>query len=188
MTIEELWSLAWAGISEGVRQRKSPYRTFALATAEPDARIVVLRSAEPHEWIQCHTDRRSAKTAVLQQDPRCAALFYDPAGQLQIRLRCRAELRPGDEAAWSATPVLARRCYLATQGPGSPIADPEEWIEPELRGRAPTEEESEPGQANFAVLRLHVHSAEVLSLDYEAHRRAAFTRSNAGWQGCWISP
>lgn len=186
----ELWELAWEGISQGLLQRKSPYRTFVLATAEPDLRIVVLRDAKREEWIQCHTDVRSAKAGVVEANPQCAALFYDPEERLQVRLRCRAEIRRGDEEAWRKTALLARRCYLASQGPGSPISDPADWIEPELRGRAPSEDEAAPGQINLAVLRLHVETAEVLKLDYEAHRRAAFIRTDAegGWQAEWLSP
>jgi pyridoxine/pyridoxamine 5'-phosphate oxidase len=188
LTKDELWQMAWEGISEGVQMRKSPYRTFTLATAEPDTRIVVLRSAEPEAWIQFHTDARSSKVSVLERDARCAALFYDPSEQIQVRLRCRAEVRRGDEAAWEATAILARRCYLASQGPGSPIPEPEAWIEPELMGRAPSQDEAEPGRANFSAIRLHVESAEVLKLGYEAHRRAAFSLTADGWQGQWLSP
>ncbi len=70
MTKDELWRMAWEGILEGVQRRKSPYRTFTLATTEPDARIVVLRSAQPEAWIQFHTDARSSKVAVLKRDAR----------------------------------------------------------------------------------------------------------------------
>jgi pyridoxine/pyridoxamine 5'-phosphate oxidase len=188
--IEELWRAAWEGVDRALSDRRAPFRTFTFATAEPDARIVVLRGAVAGEWVQCHTDARSTKAAALAANPACAALFYDPQARLQLRLRGRAELHRSDAVArqaWEAADLLARRCYVGAAS-GSPIDSPEAWIDPSLASREPAAEESEPGFKNLLVIRLHVESAEALQLAFTAHRRAAFRRTAEGWKGAWLAP
>jgi hypothetical protein len=47
----------------------------------------------------------------------------------------------------------------------------------------------ETGFANFVVGVVTVSRLEALTLDRDGHRRAAFTRQDAGdWSGHWLAP
>ncbi|MDX2016513.1 MAG: pyridoxamine 5'-phosphate oxidase family protein [Planctomycetota bacterium] len=189
---------AWAMLVRGVRDAKHGFHTPTLATLSPEglpeARIVVLRGADPARLeISAHTDARSPKVHELRTQPTAAWVFYDAHSKLQIRARARAEIITTAAEAnihWAETGVSSRRCYLAPHAPSSvrPALDPN--LPESVRGRLPSREESEPGRVNFAVILTRVLALDVLHLAAAGHTRARFTYRDDGTleRSEWLAP
>lgn len=187
----------WNELGRGVVDRRHGFHVPTLSTigldGAPCARAVVLRRIDAERGeIQCHTDVRSGKAAEIARDARVAWHFYDESRKLQLRVSARAEmLAYGAVAddAWARSAVTSRRCYLAPRAPGAVCDAPSPNLPEGVRDRRPTEEETQPGRANFAVLLTRATAIDWLSLASEGHQRARFTRDASGaWQGCWLEP
>lgn len=196
LTPEQLFERGWDLLEAALRNRKSGFRTFTLATVGEEgaeARTVVLREVDREKaFIRFNSDVRSAKVSELRKAPQATALFYDAAQKFQIRVRVRAHIHRGDDVArdaWEATALLARRCYLAPFVPSSPLESFHPNMPEHLVGREPVEEESVEGFENFSAIRLQVVSFESFSLDYEGHRRVLSTPSAEGdWSHRFLAP
>jgi hypothetical protein len=58
-----------------------------------------------------------------------------------------------------------------------------------VRDRRPTEEETQPGRANFALVVTRATAIDWLYLASEGHQRARFgLGADGAWQGCWLEP
>lgn len=189
---------AWAMLLRGVRDAKHGFHTPTLATlgtsGTPEARIVVLRGVDPARLeISAHTDARSPKAQHLREHPLVAWVFYDAHAKLQVRVRAHARLVTTAAEAnihWAQTGLSSRRCYLAPHPPSTvrPALDPN--IPESLRGRVPTQPESEPGRANFAVILSRAVELDVLHLAAAGHTRARFRyRDDATLEASeWLAP
>jgi hypothetical protein len=191
-----LFERGWQLLQEALRNRKSGFRTFTLATigqAGAEARTVVLREVDAElGFFRFNADVRSAKVAELREHPNATALFYDAAQKFQIRARVSAVIHHQDEIAreaWTATALLARRCYLAPFVPSTPLEAFHPNLPEHLVGREPEEAESIGGFDNFSPVRLHVTTFETFSLDYEGHLRVLSSRSpDSGWFHRYLAP
>ena len=168
----------WQRLARGVRDRRAASRHPVLATVGraggAEARVLVLRGASrANATLKLHTDSASGKVAELRAEPRACLLVWDAAARLQIRLRGRVEVRPGDAAEWRRVPEGARAAYGGTP-PGAPLAAPEEV-------------DATPDPARFTVLTARLEEIEALHLGQPHHRRARF-RADEGWAGRWIAP
>ena len=174
-------------LSEGASDRRSAMHAPVVATADADARVMVLRAFEEESWtLRFHTDARAPKIAVIADDPRIGVLAYDREAKLQLRLRgtARIETRgPQVDAAWEESTNFARRCYLGA-APGDPSRQPTSGLPPAFEGVEPDEAELLPARANFALLLVQIEEADWFSLAHTGHRRALFR----GNEGRWISP
>lgn len=176
---------AEAVLAEGVRQRKSPWRCLALATighdGHPELRNLVLRGFDPvARTLRFHTDIRSPKWAELEQSPGASILGYDPARQLQIRLRAVARLHRNDataQVAWDNSHRMSRACYAAAHAPGTPVDAPP---------TAPIPDED--GAQHFGALVACYSEMEVLKLSSGGHLRARFWWSGETCQETWLAP
>lgn len=188
----------WAELSRGAADRHHGFHVPTLCTigsdGAPVARSVVLRRviAEACE-IVCHTDVRSDKVAEIGRDPRVAWHFYAPELKLQVRVSAVAAIHTFDARAdegWARSPLSSRRCYLAPRAPGSACDAPSPNLPAGILDRRPTEHESAPGRANFAVVVTRATAIDWLFLASEGHQRARFTRTadGSGWDGSWIEP
>ena len=159
---------------------------------EGRARVVVLRAADRDaRRLRFHTDARSAKAEELRAQQRVELLFYDPAANLQLRARGDARVErhgPDADAAWAATRLFGRRCYMAPERPGADADRPASGLPEHLEGREPTLAESEAGRANFAVVLVTLERLEWLHLAHTGHRRGVLTWDGAGWGGRWLLP
>lgn len=182
---------AFALLRGAVSDRRSPFHTPTLATigldGRPRLRTVVLRHAEADAGglaMRFHTDRRSAKFAELQRDPRAALHGYDAARKIQLRLEGRISLHTDDavaDAAWAASRPDSLACYGVEPGPGVRLPAPDGYAMPERGG--------ETGRDNFAAAAFHAEQLEWLYLAHEGHRRAAFDLSpHAPARRCWLTP
>ena len=172
---------------DGATDRRSAMHTPVVATADADARVMVLRGFDATSWtLRFHTDARSPKVAVIRADPRIGVLAYDKQAKLQLRLRGTGRIvTTGQEvdSAWSQSDNFARRCYLGS-GPGEQSDQPTSGLPSAFEGVEPTDEEAAPARENFALLLVRIEEADWFSLAHTGHRRALFV----GEEGRWISP
>lgn len=174
-------------LSHAAGDRNSPMHTPVVATADADARIMVLREFDAENWtLRFHTDARAPKAAVIGSGSPLGVLFYDREEKVQIRCRGRGRIETGNacaQTAWNESDTFARRCYLgeppgeASNAPTSGLPD---WIE----GKRPTEEQLVPARENFAVLMVEIDSADWYFLSNDGHRRAVFENG----RGRWLTP
>lgn len=190
-TLDEVLTDCRNRLIRAPRDRKSPMHTPVIVTGDVDARVMVLRAFDSHSWrLRLHTDARSPKAAVVEADPRIAVLFYDKGAKIQIRARGTAAiLREGAEvdAAWAASTNFARRCYLG-EGPGAASDAPTSGLPPEFEGVEPDDMQLVPARPNFALLSITLTAFDWLYLAHTGHARAQFTRTDAEWDGRWVSP
>ena len=198
------WGLAWlwagmvdtlpAVLDDAARRleraasdRGSPMHTPVVATADADARVMVLRAFA--RWtLRFHTDTRAPKVAVIQSDPRVGVLFYDKAEKVQIRVRGTARVERHSaiaQAAWEAADNFARRCYLG-DGPGMQSDTPSSGLPAAFEGIKPTDTDLVPARENFGVLLIELTHLDWFSLSHEGHRRAQFDLEND--RSRWVTP
>ena len=174
-------------LADGASNRRSAIHTPVVATADADARVMVLRGFDRGSWtLRFHTDARSPKVAVIESNPRIGVLAYDKQAKLQLRLRGTGRIvttGPEVESAWSQSDNFARRCYLGS-GPGEQSDQPTSGLPPAFEGVEPTAEEVAPARENFALLLVRIEEADWFSLAHTGHRRALFIAD----KGRWISP
>ncbi|MDO9498548.1 pyridoxamine 5'-phosphate oxidase family protein [Falsiroseomonas sp.] len=173
-------------IARGVADRRHPFHTPTLATlaadGAPSARTVVLRGFDAAtRQLRIHTDRRAAKVAELNAQPRASLHMYDHGAAVQLRLSCLATLHADDAVAqsgWAASRDFSRMCYAIQPAPGTPCAEP-----------PPAPADAEAGRPNFCVVLLRIDRLEWLHLAAAGHRRAHFAWSGPGGpEAGWLVP
>ena len=187
--LDAAYAEAWRLLDDGVSNAKAPFHLPAVATigraGDPRVRTVVLRASERDgPWLQFHTDRRAPKVAEIQAEPRVALHFYDRAAKLQLRVRTHAIVHGEDavaRAAWDKTRSFSRVCYRIDPAPGTPLAAPDGYAEPEP-------EDPDIGFETFRVVRAHVREIEWLYLAGQGHRRALFQPGAEGVAASWLTP
>ena len=174
-------------LGNAARDRHSPMHTPVIATADADARIMVLREFDENSWtLRFHTDARAPKTAVIGDGAPVGALFYDKAEKVQIRCRGKAWIEKDTkmaQRAWEESDAYARRCYLGSP-PGEPRDQPSSGLPEWIEGKRPTEEQLAPARENFALLLVEIESADWYHLANDGHRRAVLHKHD----GRWITP
>lgn len=182
----------WVQLERGKADRKSPWHTPVVGTADGDLRIMVLRHVDPAAGgLRFHTDARSPKVAILAANPSATILFYDPAAKLQLRCTGTARIAASDaatDAAWAASTTASRRCYLAPIAPSSAAPAPTSGLPPAFDNRLPSLAESEAGRIHFATLTVTLDRIDWLYLAHDGHRRALFERSGDHWSAGWLVP
>ncbi|WP_228243217.1 pyridoxamine 5'-phosphate oxidase family protein [Porphyrobacter sp. GA68] len=180
----------WARLDTAVRDRRSAMHTPVIATADADARVMVLREFDVASvTLRFHLDARSPKRSVIADDPRVGVLAYDKGAGVQIRCRGRAEVVVTGErvdAAWAGSAAFARRCYLGA-APGELCEGPASGLPAWIEGQQPTEDQLRPARANFAIMLVELEEIDWYSLAHTGHRRAVFRRAD-GWAGQWLTP
>lgn len=205
-TLDAVLADAWSQLAHGASSAKHGFHLPVLCTAAldvdaaPEARTVVLRASSGEtRTVVAHTDTRSPKAEQLRKHPHATWLFYDAPKRRQVRITGPTALLTFDapdaddralvQQRWDASTLSSRRCYLAPHPPGTEADAPSPNLPPEFRDTVPeTAEQTEPGQANFAVIRTRAATLEVLHLHHAGHRRAAFTFDEAGnvTQQTWL--
>lgn len=187
MTLDDVRAGAFRLLSRGVADRRSPFRTPALATVDrsggPRLRTVVLRAFDATvPRITVHSDVRAAKVAEIGASPRVALHVWDDGNQVQVRLDGTASVQtgPAARAEWDRLHPGSRATYRVRPVPGTALADP-------AAADADQVPEAE-AFAHFAVITVDVTGMEWLHLARDGHRRAAFTWA-AGVAGQhWLVP
>ena len=89
---------------------------------------------------------------------------------------------------WDRTQVISRKCYLATNAPGTTSEDPTSGIPEQYVGKNVPKEESESGYKNFSIIESKIHSFEWLYLASKGHRRAKIELGKNSSKVHWVTP
>ncbi len=192
--LAEALDTAWRLLVRGAADRRSPVHTPVVASLDaaglPDARVMVLRKAvREGALLRFHTDARSPKARALHGQP-VSVLAYHPGENIQLRLAGTGLVETDSlsaDAAWAASSLFARRCYMALHPPGAALAGPGSGLPAEVEGQQPTQEQIDPARPNFALLLVRLTRIDWLHLANTGHRRALFEAGD-GWQGRWLAP
>lgn len=179
-------------LGHAAADRKTPMHTPVVATADADARVMVLRAFDGDAWgLRFHTDARSPKCAVIGSGSAVGALFYDREAKVQIRVHGQGRIETDTalvQQAWEESTNYARRCYLG-DGPGAQSDTPTSGLPEWAEGIQPSDEQVMPARENFAILLVELHRLDWFYLANTGHVRAQFSRADKGeWQGRWIAP
>lgn len=178
-------------LAQAAEDRRCAMHTPVVATADADARVMVLRAFDPATMaLRFHTDARAPKARIIGAGAPVGVLFYDRDAKLQIRTRGTGRIEtagPLTEAAWAQSTNFARRCYLGA-GPGSEADGPSSGLPPEFEGMEPDDAQLLPARENFALLRVTLDELDWFTLAHTGHRRARFDRTANGWQARWVTP
>ncbi|MCJ7422377.1 pyridoxamine 5'-phosphate oxidase family protein [Sphingomicrobium astaxanthinifaciens] len=189
-TLEAILADALDRLEAGARDRRHAMHLPIVATADADARVMVLRAVDREAvTLRFHTDVRAPKVAVLAADPRIGLLAYDREAKVQLRMRGTGMIATqGEEveAAWAASSNFARRCYLAPHPPSSAHPAPLPNLPADVR-------ETEPDPARlaaqardqFAILKVELEEIDWFSLAHDGHRRALWRRDG---RSTWLAP
>ena len=95
---------AWRRLERAADDPSDPLRIFTLCTVTPEGkaagRLMLLRGADPvAARLWCHTKRHTAKVSELRANSSFAAVAYDPADSIQLRVSGTARLHELDATA-----------------------------------------------------------------------------------------
>ncbi|WP_246449961.1 pyridoxamine 5'-phosphate oxidase family protein [Qipengyuania soli] len=170
--------------AQSAHDRRSAFHTPVVATADADARVMVLRSFDEANWtMRFHTDARAPKVYTIARDSRVGVTVYDREANLQVRARGIGRVVLNGllvDAAWESSTRFARRCYLGA-GPGELADSPTSGLPPQFEGAEPGYDELAPARENFAVLLVEISEFDWFSLAQTGHRRAVIARESARW-------
>ena len=186
-SLAELETRLWLALDEATRWPDAPWRTPVIATVGPDgtgvtARVVVLRTVDRgRRELAFHTDSRAPKVEALRRVPDVAWTFFDPVGQVQLRVTGRAHLHLGDalaQEAWAGVPDPKRKTYQTRLAPGTPV--PASPVHHDFTGAI---------AAHFALVITEVTALDWLWLGQDGHRRAEFLYNVLGRDRAqWLVP
>ncbi len=191
--LAEIQNKYWSMLEDAVTNRSSPFRIPVFMCSnndEIDGRIVVLRKSDrQNNLLQFHTDLRSAKVDILNNNNKASLLFYDKEEKIQLRVKVECEINNQNsvtEVSWKKTQHISRRCYLTDSPPGTISENPTSGMISKLEDFDYTMEQSEDGYKNFTVIKCYIKSIEWLYLAAKGHRRAKFDfKTN---KNTWLVP
>jgi hypothetical protein len=195
-SLTDLAAACWNDLMAASADRGSPLRTPVLSTVgtdgAPAGRTVILRAVEAEDRrLIVFTDGRSLKISDLEDEPRAALTFYDPAQGIQMRAEGAATLFRQDAVArrlWDATPPMQRRAYRAAPAPGDLLAAPQSTWPAAMRGDQVDAAMVEPGFVNFTVISLEVTTLHWLKLTDDGNRAARFDWRTGKMEAAWAAP
>ena len=183
--LAEIQNKYWSILEDAVTNRSSPFRIPVFMCSnndEIDGRIVVLRKSDrQNNLLHFHTDLRSPKVDILNNNNKASLLFYDKEEKIQLRVKVECEINNQNsvtEASWKKTQHISRRCYLTDSPPGTTSENPTSGMISKLEDFDYTMEQSEDGYKNFTVIKCNIKSIEWLYLAAKGHRRAKFDLKN----------
>ena len=198
-TLTDLERASWHQLTSGAEHGQDQsvdtgFRTMTVATCTnrgADARTVVLRQVDAvHKYVWFHTDARSEKVLQLEAFPTATLLFWDTKRQIQLRLMAETRLHTDDYIAdeqWKTLPVSSRKSYLSEKTPGNELPNPYPGFPEQLGENLPSQEESEIGRKNFAVIECRVLEMEYLHLSRNGQIRARFQYEPES-RMAWLAP
>lgn len=180
-SLNDLERDCWEQLTAALDTKRDKLRNLTLATCTDDgadARMVVLRQVDAeHKYVWFHTDSRAEKVIQLEMFPNATLLFWDDERQVQLRMTVETRLHTDDYVAdeqWKNLWAGGRKMYLSEHKPGSEQLAPYPGFPPQLGEELPTDEASEAGRNNFAVIECRVIVLEYLRLSRAGQTRAKF--------------
>ncbi len=193
-TLSDLERDSWQQLRVATEREEDRFKTMTLATCTTkgaDARTVVLRQVDTvRRYVWFHTDARAGKVIQLEAFPMATLLFWDETRQLQLRLTVETRLHTDDHVAdehWQGLWVGSRKTYLSEKTPGSEQPGPYPGFPEHLGEELPSEEESEAGRKNFAVIECRVLATDYLHLSRSGQTRARF-QYEPDVKMAWLAP
>ena len=198
-SLAELERTSWQQLIQATEHSESQsdskgFKTMTVATCTSrgaDARMVVLRRVDAtRKYVWFYTDARAEKVLQMEAFPDAMLLFWDDKQQIQLRLTVETRLHTDDYIAdehWQALWVGARKAYLSEQTPGSEQPGPYPGFPEQMGDKLPTDEESEAGRKNFAVIECRVLAMEYLRLSPSGQTRAHFQYEPES-RMVWLAP
>lgn len=179
-SLEGILTQVWVKLVRGVNDRHSAARHPTLTTVSPDgkpqARTVVLRTADRKAAsLTIYADRSSGKVRDIGKTPSVALHIWDPSAHLQIRLDAKATVSDDlvADQIWGRLNEVSRSSYGRKPGTGQLISDSLNY---QITG----------DRSALSVLRLDLLQIDALQLGSN-HRRARFC-AETGWTGQWLVP
>ena len=171
-SLDAILDAAWAMLRRGAADARDDWHWPVLASTDedgaPQARVVVLRAADPAQHrLEVHTDRRSGKAGQLARDDRAQLVFHHARRRVQLRVDAQVRLHRDDavaEAAWARLPAHSRATYAGALAPGTALSS----------ASPPEPPAGADGRVHFVVLALSVRRFDWLQLSRPQHRRARF--------------
>jgi len=192
----EILKKIWKHLDLGMLEREHPFHTPVFGTVcdgVPSLRVVVLRRfwRKNPRGLVFHAHVGSPKISEIRSNKNVSWLFYHPQERFQVRVKGTATVY-GDgelhEEQWLATEFFSRRCYVG-EAPSQISEKPTSGLPEDFTQRAPTEEESEAGRSNFAVIFSTIDQIDCLELNVKGHRRSLFVWKEAGdLETEWLTP
>ena len=193
-TLPEYETDCWQQLAGAAEDKDDPFNKMTVATCTSkgaDARMVVLRQVDSlRKYVWFHTDARAEKVIQIETFPTATLLFWDDKRQLQLRLTVETRLHTDDYVAdehWQKLWVGGRKNYLSEYAPGSEQAAPYPGFPEHLGEDLPSEEASEAGRKNFAVIECRVLAMEYLHLSRSGQTRARFQYEPVS-RMVWLAP
>jgi hypothetical protein len=185
----------WALLTKGVTNREEDFRLPVVVLNSkqgPDARIVVLRGAyQDRNVLRFHTDIRSDKIECIKNSNQIYFLFYNKEEKIQVRATGTATIHYKNqttEESWKKIQSMSRKCYLASNAPGTVSDNPTSGIPEKYNGKTVPIDETELGYENFSIIESKIHSFEWLYLASKGHRRAKIELTDSGSKAHWVTP
>lgn len=185
----------WTRISNGAKSAKDVFHLPVVGLVSnhtPTSRIVVLRKADiAKRELTVHTDIRSDKIQIIQQNPNISFLFYHAEDRVQVKLNGTAFIEttsPDADEAWLKSKTSSRKRYLAQKGSGALSEFPDDGIPSAFHGRNPNEEETLAGRKYFCIVKSTIHEMEWVWLNHLGHRRIRFDYTTENTTANWLIP
>ena len=185
----------WALLTKGVTNREEDFRLPVVVLNSkqgPDARIVVLRGAyQDRNVLRFHTDIRSDKIECIKNSNQIYFLFYNKEEKIQVRATGTATIHYKNqttEESWKKIQSMSRKCYLASNAPGTVSDNPTSGIPEQYNGKTVPIDETELGYENFSIIESKIHSFEWLYLASKGHRRAKIELTDQDTKTYWVTP
>ncbi len=191
----EIEKKIWDLLTNAITDRSSEFRTPIFICGNDkdlDGRVVVLRRADKQKnFIQFHSDIRSAKIEKIKKNPKCSILFYGKKEKIQLRLKTECEVNFNNtvtKKSWEKTGHVSRKCYLVINAPGTKSEKPTSGLNSKFDNFDFTKEESEEGYKNFCVIKCKIKSIEWLYLAAKGHRRVLIDYKSDKPKYTWLIP
>ena len=117
--------------------------------------------------IRFHTDYRSDKIRILKNNNNIYFVFYNKKRKIQGRVKGTAIINYKNDItqkAWEKTQVISRKCYLATNPPGTASSSPTSGLSKELEGKNPKIDNTEISEFEWLYLASQGHRRAKISL------------------------
>ena len=170
-------------LREGVKNRRSDFRTFTLCTNGdyPSGRTVVIRGYNAEKNILTfHTNSHADKIKDINKNRFVSCIFYSRA--LKIQIRCFGDAIINHENtrsknSWNNMSDMSKECYFQDPLPGTKIKNYNTFSKEIISGES----------KYFSVIDVNIQKIDWLFLKREGHRRANIF-FNSEEKDFWVSP
>ena len=170
-------------LSEGVKNRRSDFRTFTICSSgdTPTGRTVVLRGYNMEDGIiTFHSNYHAEKINDFKINPSVCCVFYSKEKKIQIRCFGHAKVNHNNTRTshvWKNMSDMSKECYFQTPHPGTTIDKYNDFRKEVLESES----------SSFTVIDIDINKIDWLYLKREGHRRANIFMNESS-KDTWISP